>query len=424
MSSVDLPSVATMLNVPYAGPALAINKFEIDSRRIESGDVFIAVPGARVDGHDYVDAAVERGAIAALVERPVEAAIPVLEVADCIEALSAIGRENRRAFSGIVVAITGSCGKTSVKNMCRAVFSEAGETLATPGNYNNEIGVPLTLTRISDSTQFAIIEMGAAGSGHIAHLCSLAKPDLSTVLNAMEAHLDGFGSVAQVADMKAEIFDALGANDTAILNIDQPWAELWRKRIEASGAALMTYSLSGHADLWIDGLAEQGLNGSVLQLHTREEAQRVHLPQPGLHSVANALAASALAAAAGLSLDQIVAGLERAESESGRLQTRRLQNGATVIDDTYNANPGSVRAAIDLLAKIPGKNLLILGEMLELGVESAPLHREMGQRARDRGLAGFVGVGAALEDAVRAFGQTGAWFADKAAARAGAGLGD
>lgn len=414
MASVNLPTMAGMLGIPYAGPSISVRKLELDSRRVGEGDMFVAIPGEHVDGHDFVAKAVQGGAIAALVERPVDTSIPCLQVESSLEALSEIGAANRRAFTGTVVAITGSCGKTSVKNMCRSVFAAAGETLATPGNYNNEIGVPLTLTGLDDNTRYAIIEMGAAGRGHVAHLCQLAKPQISTVLNAMEAHLDGFGSVDDVADMKAEIFDALGSSDTAILNLDEPWAELWQRRIKASGAGVVTYSIQGDADITAREQEDRGLAGSRFVLCRSGEELAVNLPHLGRHNIANALATAALASAAGLPLKLIVEGLQSSEGEAGRLQRIRLRDGTIVIDDTYNANPGSVRAAIELLASTAGRNAIVMGEMLELGPRSAPLHLEMGELARSKGIDGFVGVGPALQPAVDAFGAGGLWFEDKA----------
>jgi UDP-N-acetylmuramoyl-tripeptide--D-alanyl-D-alanine ligase len=308
-----------------------------------------------------------------------------------------------------------------VKNLCRSIFSVAAPTVATAGNYNNEIGVPLTLARLADDTRYAIVEMGATRRGNIAHLCTLANPSITTVLNAMEAHLDGFGSVADVADIKAEIFDGLASSNAgqcvAILNLDQPWVSLWRPRIAAAKAATLSYSLESGADLGVSNVRDHGLAGSSFVLHIKDESHKVDFPLPGRHNVANALAAAALATAAGLSLAQIVTGLECAEAEAGRLLAERLPGGKTLIDDSYNANPGSVRAALRLLATTPGRSLMILGEMLELGDETRALHSEMGELARSLGIPGFVGVGEAVRPAVEAFGSAGQWFSSREALR-------
>ncbi|WP_439105694.1 UDP-N-acetylmuramoyl-tripeptide--D-alanyl-D-alanine ligase [Congregibacter sp.] len=410
MSALTLSVIAERLGVAYAGSALQLTGVAIDSRQVGPGDLFVALPGERVDGHDFIDAAVAQGATAALVERPVEASIPCLLVSSCLEALSEIGRASRDFSTSVVIAITGSCGKTTVKNLCRSIFSQAGTTVATAGNYNNEIGVPLTLARLDDATRYAIVEMGATRRGDIAHLCALARPSITTVLNAMEAHLEGFGTVADVADIKAEIYDGLGTSGTAILNLDQPWTSLWRQRIADSGAATISYSLAGVADITASDLHDRGLEGSTFSLEIKDESRSVNLALPGRHSVANALAAAALATASGLSPDQIVAGLESAAAEPGRLDAQRLSDGTVLIDDSYNANPGSVRAAIDLLASTEGNSLLILGEMLELGDESAQRHAEMGALAKERGVVRFVGIGEALKPATEAFGSSALWY--------------
>lgn len=420
MGSLHLAAIADLLGARYNGAATVPAGAAVDSRRVQPGDLFVATRGERVDGHDYVEAAAARGAVAAVTERPVAASIPCLPVRDPLLALSELGRANRAAFPGVVLSITGSCGKTSVKNMCRSIFELAGRTVATAGNYNNEIGVPLTLTRLSDATQFAIVEMGATGRGHVAHLCELARPQISTVLNAMEAHLLGFGSVEDVADIKAEIYDGLTPGDVAVLNLDSPYAPLWQERIAAAGSRLVTYSRDRAADVRGEDACADGLAGTRFTLRIGERADSLFLPLPGLHHVSNALAAAALATAAGIAPETIVAGLERAQPAAGRLQHETLADGTELIDDSYNANPGSVRAAIDLLAGAPAPRTLVLGEMLELGDASEAMHAEMGERARARGIERLVGVGAALAPTVTAFGTGAELLEDRAAVAAAA----
>jgi len=417
MGTLHLGAISDLVGAAYAGAPLAVAGAAIDSRRVEPGDLFVATRGERVDGHDFIEAAAERGAVAALTERPVPASIPCLLVPDSLAALTALARANRDAFAGTVVAITGSCGKTSVKNLCRAIFSRAGQTVATAGNYNNEIGVPLTLARLGDASTFAVVEMGATGRGDVAHLCDLARPQVSTVLNAMEAHLDGFGSVEDVASIKAEIFEGLGTSGTAVLAADSPWAALWRERMERAGASIIAWSANDSAEVYATQVRDQGLDGLRFVLHVRSEAVPVDLPLPGRHNLANALAAAALATAAGVPLKAIVRGLGEAQGEAGRLQPEALADGTVLIDDSYNANPGSVRAAIDFLAQRGGPRALVLGEMLELGSASAALHAEMGERAAAGGLESLIGVGAALKPATDAFGAAGAWYADRDALR-------
>ena len=442
MSALDLSLIARRLGAAYRGPARPVAGVVIDSRKVNPGDLFVALRGARADGHDYVEAAAARGAVAAIVEHRFKhrvertlqregegegegapcAALPLLRVDSAPAALAQLARANRAASSALVLGITGSCGKTSVKNMCRAIFSRAGPTVATAGNYNNELGVPLTLARLGDDTRFAVLEMGAAGPGDIAHLCALATPRIATVLNALQAHLDGFGSVADVAAGKAEIFDSLGRDGVAVLNLDAPWAPLWRARIAASGARVITWSLRGPADVSaafrnddgdLRGALHGTLYGTCFELRVGAHTRCVRLPLPGRHSVGNALAAAALATAAGLDADLIGQGLEQVAPAAGRLCPETLADGTVLIDDSYNANPGSVRAAIEWLCQIPGSRALILGEMRELGGESAAQHAQMGRLARERDVHTFIGVGAAVAPAARAFGACAALYPDR-----------
>ena len=412
MPSLHLRAVAAALGASYAGPPLDIRGVAIDSRTLQPGDLFVALRGEREDGHAYVAAAAAAGAVGAVVEEPVDAALPLLQVADAREALTLIGRRNRDAYAGDLLAITGSCGKTSVKNLCLAIFEKVAPTVATRGNYNNELGVPLTLARLAADTRFAVIEMGATRRGDVAHLCRIARPRVGTVLNAMEAHLQGFGTVADVADAKAEIYDQLGTGGVAVLNLDQPWTDLWQRRIAAGGAQSVTWSLRGAADVTAADIDSRGLRGTRFRLCIRGAGQPVELALPGRHNVGNALAAAALATACDIPIDAIAAGLGAVRGEPGRGALITLPDGTALIDDSYNANPGSVRAAINLLAESPGRRLLLLGEMLELGPGSQALHREMGELAAARGIERLIGVGAAVEPAVTAFGEGGQLFAD------------
>ncbi|MEO0435806.1 MAG: UDP-N-acetylmuramoyl-tripeptide--D-alanyl-D-alanine ligase [Pseudomonadota bacterium] len=411
MRCMNLARVAQELDVEFDGAASQVAGISIDSRKVSRGDLFVALPGARVDGHDYVNRAADQGAIAAIIEKPVSAAIPCFLVENSLAAMSSVAKANRSAYSGSVVAITGSCGKTTVKNMCRSVFRLADSTVATEGNYNNEFGVPLTLARLGDDTRYAVVEMGAAGRGHITHLCQLARPTVSVVLNAMEAHLDGFGTIADVADIKAEIYDDLPAGGTAVINQDQPWAEMWERRVAKAGASKLTYSVWGGADVFASDIQSSGVASSRFALHHKGRQVAVELPLPGEHSVSNALAAASLALGAGIDLELVAQGLAATEGEAGRLQAIPLTENTTLIDDSYNANPGSVRAAIAYLKSTFRRPALILGEMLELGEETEAKHREMGELAREAKLHRLVGVGEMLKPAVAAFGPAGSWCA-------------
>jgi UDP-N-acetylmuramoyl-tripeptide--D-alanyl-D-alanine ligase len=384
-----------------------------DSRTVQRGDLFVALRGEHFDGHDYVAQVLQQGAAAALVTTKVSAAIPQLQVADTQRALGLLGAYNRKLYNGPLVAITGSSGKTTVKNMVHAVLSQRGETLATAGNLNNEIGVPLTLLRLRPGLDFAVVEMGAAKAGDIDWLCELAKPTVSLLLNAMPAHLQGFGSVDGVAAAKGEIFDRLGNSDVAVINADQRWAKQWRKR--AGAATVLDFGLQQPAAISARNVQGRDVEGSSFTVSTPEGEMAMRLSLPGLHNVANALAAVAVGLACGLSLTEIRDGLESLQPVDGRLRALRAAHGATVIDDCYNANPGSVRAAIDLLAACPGRRTLILGAMRELGDDSVALHKEIGEYARTSGIDQLWGVGPELAVSVDAFGVNGRHFEDRAA---------
>ncbi|WP_116368593.1 UDP-N-acetylmuramoyl-tripeptide--D-alanyl-D-alanine ligase [Parahaliea mediterranea] len=405
---------------PLAGQLLGddarFSAVSTDSRKALDGQLFVALAGERFDGHDYLSVARDGGAAGALVSRRVDAALPLLLVDDTQRALGQLGACNRALFTKPLVAITGSSGKTTVKNLVNAVLSQRGNTLATEGNLNNEIGVPLTLLRLAPEHEFAVVEMGAAKAGDIAWLCELGKPDVAVLLNAMPAHLQGFGSVDEVAQAKGEIYDGLGGSGTAVINADSEYAGRWRKR--AGSATVLDYGLQKSAAISANNISSRGTAGISFIASTPAGDVPVALRLPGLHNVSNALAAIAVGLACELSLTEITAGLASVQPVPGRLAISRGRGGCTLIDDCYNANPGSVRAAIDLLADCEGRRTLLLGAMRELGAESEALHRQMGDYARQRGIDGFWGVGEELAPAVAAFGKGGRHFDDRAGAAA------
>ncbi|HKK22344.1 MAG TPA: UDP-N-acetylmuramoyl-tripeptide--D-alanyl-D-alanine ligase, partial [Pseudohaliea sp.] len=402
MRPFTLVELAARTGGRLVGEDATVTGAAIDSRTIAPGDLFAALPGSRVDGHAFLAAALDAGAAAALVSRPVEVPLPQLLVEDVALALGRIARANRELYRAPLIAITGSCGKTTVKGMLAAMLGEAGPTLATEGNLNNELGVPLSLLRLAPEHAFAVIELGARGEGHIAYLCELARPTVSVLLNAMEAHLEFFGSVDGVARGKGEIFDGLPADGFAVINADQPYRGEWTARASHSGATVLTFGTAADADCRASAVALRGAAGSAFMLHTPAGEAPVELAVPGGHNVANALAAAAVAHACGLVPAAIAAGLSRAGAVAGRLARHRGFGGMTVIDDCYNASPGSVRAAIDLLAGCAGPTVIALGAMLELGDAADAFHAEMGRRARERGIDVFVGVGDAVRPALEA----------------------
>ena len=411
MRALSLAELAGPLEAELHGADCNFTRVSTDSRSLQPGDLFIALTGENFDGHDYLQQVASDGAAAALVSLPQSVELPQLVVSDTQRGLGLLGAYNRSLYTGPLVAITGSSGKTSVKNMVNAVLATAGTTLATEGNYNNEIGVPLTLLRLEPGVQFAVVEMGASKIGDIQWLCELGRPSVSLLLNAMPAHLEGFGTLEDVATAKGEIFAGLEAGDVAVINADQRWAQQWRRT--AGDATILDFALDQPAAITANAIQPRGVEGISFIASTPQGEAPVRLALPGRHNVANALAAIAVGLACGLDLSQICSGLAEVRPVSGRLRPVMTAQGATLIDDCYNANPGSVRAAIDMLAGCQGRRALILGAMKELGEESAALHRQVGAYAREAGIDLLWGVGDELLDAVEGFGEGARHFPDR-----------
>ncbi len=383
-----------------------------DSRELRAGQLFVALGGDNFDGNEFVAAAATRGAAAALVSRAGDNAIPTLVVADTQLALGRLAALNRQQFAGTLIGITGSSGKTTVKNMIASILRRVGATLATAGNFNNEIGVPLTLLQLRPEHRYAVLEMGAARAGDIDYLCQLALPNVAVLLNALPAHLEGFGSVAAVASAKGEILSGVTAQGSVVFNADSEYAGLWR---ELSGSArCLDFGLAKAAVRAAD-ITETVAGSSSFTLHTPRGEIAITLPMPGRHNIYNALAAAAACLAAGVELAVIQAGLASVQAEPGRLQPLLAAGGVRLFDDSYNANPGSVRAAIDVLAALPGKRWLLLGEMRELGPESAALHHNIGEYAAQQGIDCLWAVGAETAHTIAGFGNGGRHFAQREA---------
>jgi UDP-N-acetylmuramoyl-tripeptide--D-alanyl-D-alanine ligase len=354
----------------------------VDSRLVEPGQVFVALPGDRVDGHDYLGDAVAAGAAAAIVARPVAEAgalgdLTVVRVADPLAALGALASGWRRQFDPLVVGITGSIAKTSTKEAVAAALSSRLRTLRNEGNLNNEIGLPLTLLRLGPEHQAAVLEMGMYVGGEIAELARIAQPRIGVVTAVQPVHLARIGSLEAIEAAKGELLEALPPDGSAILNADDPIVRGMGRR---SAARSSTYGFAADADVGAEGVESAGLAGMRFSLRAGGARRPVTIPTLGRLSVHNALAAVAVGRAAGLSVDDCVAGLAGGWSAPHRVDLLHL-GGIAVVDDTYNASPRSVVAALDLLAGLPGRRVAILGEMLELGEATDDGHRAVGEAA-------------------------------------------
>ena len=393
------------------GEDRSVAAISIDSRSLPPGALFVALRGERFDGHDFVQAAADRGACGLLVERELPVRIPQIVVSNTLEALTACARTQRQRFSGPVVGITGSNGKTTTKEMVGAILGGIGACLVTRGNLNNHIWVPLTLLELRAEHRYAVIEMGANHVGEIAHLASLAEPTVGIVTNAGAAHLEGFGSLAGVAQGKGEMFRALPPEGVAVINADDTFAAQWRDSSAAD--RVLTFGFEQPADFMAHKVKTQSDASGFrtdFELVTPYGSKPATLALGGLHNLRNALGAAAAACAVGVEIDEIVAGLAAMKSVAGRLELKPALNGAFLVDDSYNANPSSLKAGLDAFRTFGGVRWLVLGEMRELGDSADELHAEVGRYAKQAGIARLFAVGERSRFAVEAFGRGAQWF--------------
>ncbi|HEY9148197.1 MAG TPA: UDP-N-acetylmuramoyl-tripeptide--D-alanyl-D-alanine ligase [Gammaproteobacteria bacterium] len=401
-----LATAATWIDARLLGSDREFSGVSTDSRAIEAGMLFVALKGPHHDGHAHVAAAASAGAVAALVEQPQEVAIPQLVVADTRLALGRLAAVWREHLATPLVAVTGSNGKTTVKEMCAAILAQAGNTLATRGNLNNDIGVPLTLLRLEQGHDYGVIELGANHPGEIAYLTALVRPQVAIITNAGPAHLEGFGSVEGVAHAKGEIYQGLTDDGVAVINADDAYADLWREL--SAGHRTLSFGLERPADIGVRGMGD--LHGSELEVLSPLGECHLSLPLPGRHNIMNALAAIAAGIAVGLDLDVIATGLNNMLPVGGRLQVRAGLHGATILDDSYNANPSSMQAGLEVLAGCDGERYLAMGDMGELGEQTEELHRQVGVTARKLGIEHLYATGEMSRYACEAFGENGYYF--------------
>ena len=375
---------------------------EIDSRKVQAGTLFIALKGEKVDGHDYIKAARLAGASAALVSVKQDDELPQLVVADVVKAFGQIAQYWQQQCQVTVIAVTGSNGKTTVKEMLASILSQCGSVVATQGNLNNELGVPLTLCRLDKTTEYAVIEMGASKAGDIAQLVEMAQPQLSLINNVAAAHIAGFNSLEGVAKAKAEIYAGLGESGIGIVNVDMPFADDWMQALAEHQT--ITFSLEGEADITAQNV-QCDPQSSHFMVKLNDEFNFINLPLAGRHNIANALAAIAIATALKLPISAIEKGLAAMKAVPHRLQLRAGLNHSQILDDSYNANPGSYKQALAALAAHAGQHWLVLGDFGELGAESVLHHTQMGLDAKASGVSRLWTIGDESQHATKAYGE-------------------
>jgi UDP-N-acetylmuramoyl-tripeptide--D-alanyl-D-alanine ligase len=416
MRTVELSQLAHWCEGRLLGDDVPISGISTDSRDDLHGALFVALKGERFDAHEFVAQAKANGAAALLTHRPVDSDLPTILCADTEEALGEIAAGLARTRPAVVLALTGSNGKTSVKTLLHAILLHAGKAYVNPGNRNNEIGLPLAVIDAPEDAQFAIYEMGAGKTGDIAYLTSIVTPNIALVNNIAPAHIERMGSLLGIAETKGAIYEALPDDGLAVVNVDDAFCPYFLERI--AGRSVLRFGLENNADVTA-GKIVSGADGVRFELITPAGRAEVALQMPGRHNILNALAATAMALAAGAPFEAVLAGLQSARPVAGRQDGKQLANGAVLIDDSYNANPGSVLAGIAALTAacaLDGRqSLLVLGDMAELGDTAVDLHAQIGTAAKSQGIAGMMTCGVLSAAASEAFGSGARHFTDRAA---------
>ncbi len=406
MISMSLSKAAAATNSKLTGEDIIFSGCSTDSRTIEAGNLFIALKGELFDGHDYVTVAEENGASSLMLERKVNDIMkPLLQAEDTRKAMGLLARSWREEISVPLVAITGSNGKTTVKEMVSSILSEVSEVHATSGNLNNDIGVPLTLFGLDKKHKYAVIEMGANHPGEIEWLTAIARPNVAVITQCAPSHLEGFGTIEGVAKAKAEIYSGLESSGTAIINNDDPFAAFWKETCQQNKQ--LTFGIaSSDADIRAEKIIFSTETATVnFDLIFNQDKIDIQLPLSGNHNVMNALAAAACCLGLDVPLTVIKSGLEKMLPVKGRLQIKKGKHGSTLIDDTYNANPSSLNAAINVLSEYDGSRYLVLGDMGELGETAIQHHIEAGESAKSSGINGLFTIGELSINAMQSFGD-------------------
>lgn len=404
-----LQQAAYILKGQMHGENIAFSSVSTDTRNIQPGDLYIALHGEHFDGHNFIEQAQQAGASAAIVHKETQTSLPYIKVEDTRLALGKLAAAHRQAFNGPVVAVTGSNGKTTVKEMIAAILATQGEVLATQGNFNNDIGLPLTLLRMHQE-DYAVIEMGANHAGEISYLTQITRPDVALITNAGPAHLEGFGSIRGVAEAKGEIFSGLQIAGIAVINLDDDYSEYWQSL--CADKVLMSFSMINRAAT-VFGEWRAVATGIEILVSVKGESFTVNLQLYGAHNAMNALAAITVAEALEIPREKIIRALNDFSPVKGRLKLHHVTESLIVVDDTYNANPASLNAAIEVLKGLPGEHWLILGDMGELEGDGIRQHFDAGVKARESGISQLLAVGDSSKHAVEAFGDNARFFTSK-----------
>jgi len=407
MIAMTLEQVA--INTTGALPAIhngiQISAITTDTRQSMTNSLFIALRGDNFDGHEFLSKAAAQGAVACMVDEDRDTELPMIKVDNTTLAMGQLARSLRKQLGLPVIGITGSCGKTTVKEMVASILSCRGNVLATEGNFNNAIGVPLTLFRLTAEDQFAVIEMGASQNGDIDELAQIALPDVALITNVSAAHLQGLGSIEGVAKVKGEILNYLQNNGTAILEHKSPWLNQWREQLTSS-QTLQTFSNEDQSATFHARSIALNAQGQVSFLANTPNGEiDISLPLSGMHHVSNALASMAAAIAVGASLENCQKGLATLSAVKGRLEFVAGLAGSRLINDSYNANPASLKVALELLVELSGKRMLVLGDMAELGDEAEEAHVEAGILAKEMCIDGLYATGKLTPLTVKSYGE-------------------
>jgi UDP-N-acetylmuramoyl-tripeptide--D-alanyl-D-alanine ligase len=411
MIPLQTKEIAQLVQGQLVGADIQIQSVSTDSRNITQGDLFIALKGPNFDGHQFAADVISKGAVALIVDQQLPVAVPQIIVADTRLALGALGAAVKQKVNPKSVAVTGSVGKTTVKEMMAAILDRIGNVLATAGNFNNDIGAPLTLLRLTEQHQYAVMELGANHLGEIAYTSSLVKPEVSIITNVAAAHLEGFGDLFGVARAKGEIYGSLGADGVAIVPLDSEFSDYWLKRLQDK--TVLTFSSTQLADFTAEHIVLNEQGCASFDLVCPQGRIFIQLVLPGKHNVANALAAAAATLTLGASLTDVQLGLAAMKPVKGRINVTVASDKLRLIDDTYNANSESTKAAIDLLATYPGFRVLVFGDMGELGADARLYHEEVGLYAKQKGINLLFTLGVLSQSASDLFNGQGAHFSSR-----------